>query len=205
MWPAADRLEPRPEVDTPMARHEHDREDLMREAVQLVPRAAWCVEGEPEEVIVGFRDEALSIYFGPDPVYHFNADGALRRAYVDGMLWKAEKGRLVVMQRQRSNDHVALRSQEQSPASTEDHLDAVSRRLVRFLDAIESGRAVCRQCEPDGAPIEPRLTEALKKISRDLRAADRPGLATGSRLRELTPRGTYHEGREAYEDYEDGA
>ena len=64
--------------------------------------------GEP--IVVGFRrDGALSIFFGDDPVYQFNAAGELRRAYCDGLLFKAVRGRLVSLRRVRGqHDEVQL-------------------------------------------------------------------------------------------------
>ena len=70
-----------------------------------------------EHVVAGFRaDGALSIFFGADPVYHFNAAGELRRAYCDGLLFKAERGRLVSLERVRQENEVQLVRHELSDA-----------------------------------------------------------------------------------------
>ena len=80
-----------------MAREIHEREDLLRDATALVPRIQLRLTRDetPLEVFVGFRSEAVSLYFGDDPVYHFNGARELRRAFVDDRLIKAEKGKLV--------------------------------------------------------------------------------------------------------------
>ena len=66
-----------------MAREEADREDLMREATALVQRAEFSAGGKP--VFVGFRTNgAASVFFDSDPVYQFNSNGELRRAFVAG-------------------------------------------------------------------------------------------------------------------------
>ncbi len=159
-----------------MARHETDREDLMREAVRLVPRAAWHVPHEPDEVVIGFRGKALSVYFGPDPVYHFNEAGELRRAFVDGLLWKAEHGTLLVMQRHRSADATALRSRAMPPSDQRIALQEVGRRLEALADAIALSRAHCHVCVPSDADIAPRLLDTLRSVVLPIRPARRPGL-----------------------------
>lgn len=100
------------------AKHERievDREDLLAEATALADRVELAVTGLAEPVVVGFRAQgAASVYFGPDPAYHFNSKGELRRAYCDGLLFKAEQGRLVALERRRSDAAVELVRQELS-------------------------------------------------------------------------------------------
>lgn len=94
-----------------MARRESEREDLLREAIALVERIELSPAGAPqgEHVTAGFRaGGACSIFFGTDPVYQFNASGQLRRAYCDGLLFKAVDGRLVSLRRLRQQGEVHL-------------------------------------------------------------------------------------------------
>ena len=107
-----------------MARDESPREDLLREATALVERvelgpaggemhstssaSASSLSGA-NHIVVGFRASgALSVFFGEDPVYQFNAAGQLRRAFCDGLLYKAARGRLVSLRRERRPDAVQL-------------------------------------------------------------------------------------------------
>src|SRR3954468_24098136 len=100
-----------------MSRRESDREDLLREATALVERAELNVAGLEESIVIGFRrDGAASFYFGADPVYQFNAVGQLRRGFVAGRLIKAERGRLVALSRERTENEVALVRHELSTA-----------------------------------------------------------------------------------------
>ncbi len=92
-----------------MAQQEQDREDLLREATALVQRVELRVETFAEPVIVGFRRGGeASVYFGADPVYHFNASNELRRAFVAGRMIKAEDGRLVELEKRRTEHQVLL-------------------------------------------------------------------------------------------------
>jgi hypothetical protein len=99
-----------------MARDESSREDLLREATALVERIELVPRGVPEStaetdmhVVAGFRSNgAMSVFFGDDPVYQFNAAGELRRAYREGKLYKAVGGQLVSLQRMRQKNEVQL-------------------------------------------------------------------------------------------------
>jgi hypothetical protein len=108
-----------------MARDESDREDLLREATALVerielsardgliPRPVPVRDRERGNIVIGFRaGGAVSIFFGADPVYQFNTAGELRRAYCDGLLFKADRHRLVSLRRVREHDAVQLVRQE---------------------------------------------------------------------------------------------
>jgi hypothetical protein len=92
-----------------MSRRESDLEDLLREATALVERAELKIADYDEPIVVGFRrDGSASVFFGPDPVYQFNSAGELRRAYVSGLLYKAERGSLCALRRERNETEVAL-------------------------------------------------------------------------------------------------
>ena len=98
-----------------MVREEHDREDLLREATALVERIELAPAGaggsaqDGEQIVIGFRaDGAISFYFGGDTAYHFNSRGELRRAHANGLLFKAEGGKLVSLERIRNENEVQL-------------------------------------------------------------------------------------------------
>jgi hypothetical protein len=113
-----------------MAHSESDREDLLREATALVERAELRIDGDSEPVTVGFRkDGSLSVYFGSERVYQFNAAGQLRRAFIAGLLYKAEQGRLVALRRQRMPSEVVLQRIELHPAESEALLEDIQQRL----------------------------------------------------------------------------
>ena len=78
-----------------MVRDERDREDLLAEATALVERISLRIDPQQEPVVIGFRrDGSASFYCAAEEVYHFNSAGQMRRAYVDGQLFKATAGRL---------------------------------------------------------------------------------------------------------------
>ncbi len=93
-----------------MAREESDREDLLREATALVERIELAQSDSVcSRIVIGFRAaEALSVFFDADPVYQFNTAGELRRAFLNGKLLKAERGRLISLERVRLPQEVQL-------------------------------------------------------------------------------------------------
>jgi hypothetical protein len=120
-----------------MARSASDREDLLREATALVERVELFVAGWDEPVVVGFRrDGAASVYFGSAPVYQFNTAGELRRAFIDGLLYKAERGRLVALSRERNEREVALVRSELTAEQTVAILAALHSHLSRLREAL---------------------------------------------------------------------
>ncbi len=93
-----------------MTLDEEERENLLDNATAFADRVLIDIaeENDPcfvDPVFVGLRPNgATSVYFGQDPVYHFNSVGQLRRAFVDGRLFKAEDGKLVALERHRSGE-----------------------------------------------------------------------------------------------------
>ena len=92
-----------------MARVEAEREDLMAEAVALVRRIELRTPGRDETVVVGFRANGwLSIYLGPDPMYQFDEQGRLRRAFIDGLLYRTQGTTLAQLRRERDDVETTL-------------------------------------------------------------------------------------------------
>ena len=125
-----------------MAREEVDREDLLRDATALVRRIELDVPGEADPVVAGFRRTgAASFYFGADPAYHFNSGGRLRRAYLSDHLLKAERGRLVSLRRERTDQAVELRRTELNDERAREILAEMKARLEKLQRAIANGAA----------------------------------------------------------------
>ena len=125
-----------------MDRHEADREDLIREAVALKTRVEWYVPGESEPVVTGVRsDLSLSIFFGQDLVYHFNSEGQLRRAYVDGFLFRTQGCTLARLQRKRSGAETILMRNDLTGLELAEFLASMRSRLAALRTAVQNGVA----------------------------------------------------------------
>jgi hypothetical protein len=150
-----------------MARQSHEREDLLRDATALVPRILLraTIEGEPSEVFAGFREPAsLAIYFDDDPVYQFNSQNELRRAFVAGHIIKAAGGQLVAWQRSETLDHTAMLSRRLSSRETQELSKSLLARLADLKAAIACNEfTIVGQVPPDGEAFV-KLQSWLEKI-----------------------------------------
>jgi hypothetical protein len=138
-----------------MARQEQPRENLIAEATALVERVELLLAGVPQPIVAGFRLEgSASLFFGDDPVYQFNARGDLRRAFVDGRLYKADGGRIVEMTRQRQADRIQLLGHELPAAAAKEFVAALHSRLSDLAGKLLSGQVqVVAQVPPDGEVV----------------------------------------------------
>jgi hypothetical protein len=134
-----------------MARRESDREDLLREATALVERVELLVAGFEQPIVVGFRrDACASLFFGDATVYQFNSAGELRRGYIDGLLYKADRGRLIGLKRERTEAAVELQRLELDAAEIAALLARVSADLRQLSTALhQQSYTVTRQVPPD--------------------------------------------------------
>jgi hypothetical protein len=161
-----------------MAREEEDREDILREATALVDRielrCPWC----DEPLVAGFRREgALSLFVGQDEVYQFTARGALRRAYWQGKLVKAERGRLVQLTRQRSDTQTLLVRHELSPSEQDAQLQRLTTRLERLRDSLRDGDfQVVGEVSGSGHGVVDQLRDWLDRVTLPPPVAQAAGL-----------------------------
>lgn len=149
-----------------MAKHESDREDLIREAVALSSRVEFRCSGVDQVVTAGFRPNgALSLFFDQDPVYQFDPEGRLRRAFVDGYLFRSQHSGLARLERQRTDSDTILLRYDLSP----EELDAFRLRMLSTLEplfqALETGSVAVLRVVPEGdESILRRVAEMLQYI-----------------------------------------
>ncbi|HEX4146951.1 MAG TPA: hypothetical protein VHY91_25865 [Pirellulales bacterium] len=158
-----------------MARQEQPRENLIAEATALVERVELLLAGEPEPAVAGFRrDGSASLFFGDDPVYQFNARGQLRRAFVDGRLYKADAGRLVEVTRRRHDDRIQLAGRELTADESAEFIAALRTRLDDFGEKLASGQVRASAQVPPHADVIARLGQWLVARSGAIEIANRP-------------------------------
>ena len=148
-----------------MAKQEHRKEDLIADATALVDRAEFRQATHSELLVVGFRKTgALSLYFGEDPVYHFNDAGELRRAFVAGAIFKAEGQQLVRMERHRTATAHELVSQVLTESDQEAFLQPLSTRLAELQVAADSPAwQVVREVRDSSEPVAEQLAGWLAR------------------------------------------
>ena len=155
--------------DGRMARDESEREDLLREASALVERielqitnAAGGEDTDSVPVVVGFRSNgAISIFLGSDPVYQFNAAGELRRAYCDGALFKAARGKLITLERVRRPDEVQLLSRVLTNGEEGVFISRMQDRLRALAIGLDRGSFRINGQVPTGADVLHRVKQWL--------------------------------------------
>lgn len=167
-----------------MAREASNREDLIREATALVERielmplaadsdtATEAASGTP--IIAGFRrDGALSIFFGADPVYQFNAAGELRRAYVEGLLYKSANRRLISLGSKRTEREVQLVRHDLTDAEQKAFLTNMAHSLHELENLLATHRFEVTGQVPKNTDILLRLRIGLNNLQ-PVTIADRP-------------------------------
>lgn len=149
-----------------MARHESDREDLIGEATALKRRAEVVVPQESAPVVFGFRSGGeLSLYFGTDPVYHFDSQRRLRRAFVRGNLLRTQGQTLATLTRVRLPTATELRRHDLTPAELQTLRESIVARLRTLREALDSQTAqILRQVPADASGLLAELAEALAAI-----------------------------------------
>lgn len=149
-----------------MARDESDREDLLREAAALTRRAEFSVEHENDPAFLGFkRDGGLSVYLGADPVYQFNPQGQLRRAYCNGLLYRTQGTTLAELRRDRSAaDRVVLRRRDLDAAELSAFLAEMTSRLHDLQQQLSARSFRAMKTVPADADLVPEFLAALETI-----------------------------------------
>ncbi|MEM6470530.1 MAG: hypothetical protein AAF802_13320 [Planctomycetota bacterium] len=134
-----------------MAKEKNDRENLMRDGVAMARRALMWIDSA--EVFIGFRGESegrgpASLYWNQDPVYQFNSAGQLRRLFLEGRRYKAERGQIFVLDQPCEIDPTSQRLMLKAvPVSSDEtlrilaELDGRLKDLAAFLT--NAGRMEC--------------------------------------------------------------
>ena len=148
-----------------MALHEVHREDLFAEATALVRRIEWTMPGEAEPVVAGCRASgAWSFYFGPDPCYHFDPAGRLRRAFVADRLYRTQGRTLAQLTRHRAQGKVELQRCDLSARDCREFLSQMRARLAALRRAVADEAAVRRRCQPTDQNLQAELCAAIQQI-----------------------------------------
>jgi hypothetical protein len=158
-----------------MPREEENREDLLREATALTQRAELQIDDFPDTIVVGFRNTgAASFFFGQQIVYHFNPAAELRRAFIDGHLYKADRGRLARLTRTRTADAVNLMRHDLTPAETSGLLTTARSRLSKLQSALDTDRFSLLGEVPPDANIIQRVRNWLANLPQQIPIAVSP-------------------------------
>lgn len=151
---------------------EHGREDVMTEAVSLIERIECRYSENAEPAVLGFNQQRwLFVYFGSDPMYRFDELGRLRRAFVDGMLYRTAESTLAIMERHSSRNQSEPGQKEGSYLLRRDlsldELKEFHARMLRELQQLNFGletRNILRQIPAGESMLLEAFRPALKLI-----------------------------------------
>lgn len=125
-----------------MARSPQRREDLVGEATAMPLRGEIIWQAEPEPCVIGFRASgAASVYFGEQPVLHFDAGGRLRRLFDQDQQFVAQRGTLMLRKRVGPGHRLLADLHPLPPERQRQWLIELGQRLRRLLQAVLSGQA----------------------------------------------------------------
>lgn len=149
-----------------MARHESDRHDLFAELAALSPRLELRLAPGEATVCAGRRESTRgwSLFFGPDHVYHFNAAGGLRRAYVVGFLYRSEGTTLARLQRERTATDTVLLRHDLAAEELAVFADSMRARIGELSTAISNHDVEVLRSEPEDHNQLPELLNGLHVI-----------------------------------------
>lgn len=125
-----------------MALYEQDREDLMSEATALYPRAELEVDHETSHIFWGQKKNGhFSFYFGSDPVYQFDQSGLLRRAFIDGQLYRTQGSTLARLSRERTASETVLKRHDLTRIELESCLQTMKNRFQNLEMAFSNDKS----------------------------------------------------------------
>lgn len=149
-----------------MARHAADREDLYAELATALPKWELQRPGEAGTVVTGFRPGGIwSIYFGPDQVYHFDAQFRLRRAFLHEHLYRSAGTTLTQLTRERTATESLLLTRDLSPTELAQFLEKLQCTISGFQQALASRNVQIIRCEPPDAPLDALHAACLQVLT----------------------------------------
>ena len=149
-----------------MDRTESDRDDLMAEAVAMTRRVELTIPGEETLIVTGFRANGwLSIYLGPDLMYQFDEHGRLRRAFVNGLLFRTQGTTLAQLHRQRTDTETILLRRDLSNSELAEFRLALFNRATAFHERLTKREVVIvRQVPVEDEQLLDDLTVGFDRV-----------------------------------------
>ena len=135
-----------------MARIEEDKEDLIADGVAMINRAEYSWQKKPataawDTVTVGYRaDGSCSLYFNQDPFYQVDGAGRLRRAFVDGFLFRSDGATLNRLHRQRTAEQTTLLREDLTERELTEFQMVMKQHVRDFLDAVKAESMQIQRC-----------------------------------------------------------
>lgn len=130
-------------------------------------RPAGAGPAAPADILAGFKPGGFSLYFGDEPIDHFDLDGRWQRSFRDGLHHlKGLDGQVRVVDRAREGEQMVLRRRTLGPGEVE-ALDArIADDAARVGGEIAAGRLVLMPPPAPARAIEAaELVDLLDRIA----------------------------------------
>lgn len=148
-----------------MARIEADREDLYEEFRSAKVKWELRIPGFDGNLVLGIRrDDRLSIYFGPDPCYHYDAQNRLLRAYANGFLYRTQGDTLARLTRERTPEATTLLRHDLSGEELEKFLRVMTENLLLLANTLSADKQTALRSnakDQELSEVQIRLAEIL--------------------------------------------
>lgn len=117
-------------------------------------------------VFAGFKHGAFSLYFGDEPIYHFDREGRWQRAFLDARHYlKGLDGEVHAIDRPREGANMVLQRTKLTPGQTAELDERIGRVAVDLAATLESGRFQRRE-PPAGSARALRNADLLAFLAR---------------------------------------
>ena len=148
-----------------MARIEADREDLFAEFRSAIVKWELRIPDFDSNLVLGVRrDERLSIYFGSDPCYHFDAQHRLLRAYANGFLYRTQGKTLARLSRERTPETTTLNRHDLSEKELNEFMQTMAVNLASLSNSLLVGTQTLLRSNTDEQQlvlVQNRISEIL--------------------------------------------
>lgn len=143
----------------------------MVEATALADRIEFTLNDQAEDafpwqtITAGFRrDGSLTVYLEQDPFYQFDVEGRLRRAFVDGFLYRSQTDTLARLHRERSTQQTTLLRYDLSTDECRQFRHVMQAQLKMLLQLLQTGQLCLRRIVSTDNDLPRRLCLSLDKI-----------------------------------------
>jgi len=131
------------------------------------PRRIGFRRPSGEDIFAGIKAGGVSLYFGDEPIYHFDFDGRWQRAFVEGVHYlKGLDPTVRTVGREREGVHLVLRRRTLADPEAVGFDASVRQVAVNLSDDLDSGRLETLSPPETARPIPPaELREFLGRVA----------------------------------------
>ncbi|WP_437185748.1 hypothetical protein SH668x_002864 [Planctomicrobium sp. SH668] len=149
-----------------MARNELPREDLFAEISSYQSRWEFQLPMQSRCLVAGIRDDGrIALFLNDDPVFYFNGDNQLLRAFAGGALYRTQGNTLARMIRNRTETVTELLRRDLDAPELNSFMQSVSAEIQSVQDQLNSGASELLRSSLPEQSSSSKLIDRLKRIT----------------------------------------